>query len=101
MDKMTAFWDVVPRSLAEVDMNRPDVKAVRTSQTPVYFNETTRRYIAEVCHLQIRRRENVRSHKVDGFLSLADTTFDRLCPKHGIWLCYVTPLVLLSIRKKV
>jgi hypothetical protein len=37
--------------------------AVHTSETSVYFNETTRRYIAESYHLHIRRRENLKSHK--------------------------------------
>jgi hypothetical protein len=35
--KMTAFWDIIVLMM----------EAVRTSETSVYFNETTRRYIAE------------------------------------------------------
>jgi hypothetical protein len=27
------------------------MEAIRTSETPVYFNKTTRRYIPEGCHL--------------------------------------------------
>jgi hypothetical protein len=38
------------------------IEAVRTSETSVYFNETTRRYIIESCHLHTRRRENLKSH---------------------------------------
>jgi hypothetical protein len=38
------------------------MEAVRTSETSVYFNETTRRFISEGCHLHIRRRENLKSH---------------------------------------
>jgi transposase-like protein len=33
------------------------IEAVSTSETSVYFNETT-----ECCHLQTRRRENVKFH---------------------------------------
>jgi hypothetical protein len=39
--KMTAFWDI---SLI--------MEAVRTSETSVYFNETTWRYIPEGCYLR-------------------------------------------------
>jgi hypothetical protein len=38
------------------------MKAVRTSETSVYLNETARRYIPEGCHLHIRRRETLK-HK--------------------------------------
>jgi hypothetical protein len=37
--------------------------AAHTSETSVYFNETTRRYIPEGYHLHIRRRENLNSHR--------------------------------------
>jgi hypothetical protein len=33
-------------------IHRPDDEAVRTSETSVYFNETTRLYIPQGCHLQ-------------------------------------------------
>jgi len=56
--KMTAFWDVRACSLLEVLM----MEAVRTSETSVYFHETTRRYVPESCHLHTRRRENLKSH---------------------------------------
>jgi hypothetical protein len=29
-------------------------EAARTSETSVYFNETTRRYVAESCHLRVK-----------------------------------------------
>jgi hypothetical protein len=32
-------------------MNALMMEAVRTSETSIYFNETTRRYIPEGCHL--------------------------------------------------
>jgi len=35
---------------------------VRTSETSVYCNETTRRYISEGSNLHTRRRENLESH---------------------------------------
>jgi hypothetical protein len=38
------------------------VDAVRTSEMSVYFDETTRRYIPEGCHLLTRLRENLKSH---------------------------------------
>jgi hypothetical protein len=55
--KIGAFQDVSPCSLVGVDrrfitMNSPD-DAVRTSETSVYPNETTRRYIPEGSNLHI------------------------------------------------
>jgi hypothetical protein len=60
--KMTAFWDIAPCNLTEVDRRFRDVycpivmtlimEAVRTSETSVYFKETTRRCIPEDCYLQ-------------------------------------------------
>jgi hypothetical protein len=41
------------------------MKAVRTADTSVYFDETTRRYIPDSCHLYTRRRENLKSHSVE------------------------------------
>jgi hypothetical protein len=38
------------------------MEAVRTSETSVCFNDTTRRYIPEGCHFHTRRRENLKSH---------------------------------------
>jgi hypothetical protein len=38
------------------------MEAVRTSETPVYFKETTRRCISEGCHLHTSRRENLKSY---------------------------------------
>jgi hypothetical protein len=38
------------------------MEAVRTSETSVHFNETTRRYIPEGCHLHASRREDLKSH---------------------------------------
>jgi hypothetical protein len=37
------------------------MEAVSTSETPVYFHETTRRYLPESCHLHTRRHENLKS----------------------------------------
>jgi len=39
------------------------MEAVRTSETSVYYNETTRRYIPEGSNLHTRRRENLKSHR--------------------------------------
>jgi hypothetical protein len=38
------------------------IEAVRTSETSVYFNETTQRYNPGSCYSQIRRRENLKYH---------------------------------------
>jgi hypothetical protein len=48
--KMTAFWDVVSYSLVAVDRRfiALMMDAVRTSETSVYYNETTRRYIPQM-----------------------------------------------------
>jgi hypothetical protein len=39
------------------------MEAVHTSETSVYCNETSRRYIPEGSYLDNRRRENLKSHK--------------------------------------
>jgi hypothetical protein len=39
-----------------------DDDEVRTSETSVNFNMTTRRYIPEESKLHTRRRENLKSH---------------------------------------
>jgi hypothetical protein len=49
---MTPCWDMA-RRIALI------MEAVRTSEATVYFNVTTRRYIPEICHILIRRRENL------------------------------------------
>jgi hypothetical protein len=38
------------------------MEAVRTYEMSVYFNEATRRYVSESCHLHTLRRENLNSH---------------------------------------
>jgi hypothetical protein len=60
---MIAFWDVSPWSLVKLT-----VATVRTSETSVYFNESTRRYIPEGCHLHNRRSENLKSHTFISYL---------------------------------
>jgi hypothetical protein len=58
--KAKAFWDIELCSLVEVDVSEVltasiiramMMKVVCTSETSVYFNETTRPYITESCHL--------------------------------------------------
>jgi hypothetical protein len=49
---MTAFWDMVPCCLVKVERRFAlFMEAVRTSETSVYFNDTTRREIPEGFHL--------------------------------------------------
>jgi hypothetical protein len=64
------FWDIVPCSLVGVDRRVRGVDCLpqgdgagRTSETSVYFNDTTRLYIPEGSHLLTRRRENLKSHE--------------------------------------
>jgi hypothetical protein len=74
---MRAFWDIAPCSLVEIDRSFRGVyclyrqcdevitammQAVRASETSVYSNETTRRYVHEGSHLHTRRLENLKSH---------------------------------------
>jgi hypothetical protein len=44
------------------------MEAVRTSETSVYFSETTRRLFPESWHLHTRRRKNLLSHTEAGLL---------------------------------
>jgi hypothetical protein len=68
--KMTTFWDITPCSLLQVDQLLRGayclialmMGAISTSETSVNY-QTTRRNIPEGCHLHIRRRENLKSHK--------------------------------------
>jgi hypothetical protein len=57
---MTAFWDIAPCSL-EADWYFRNAYCLhhQGDETPVYFNETARRYVPESCHLHTRRRENL------------------------------------------
>jgi hypothetical protein len=41
------------------------MEAVRTSETSVYSNDTTRRYIPEGSRLHVRRREDPKSHMLN------------------------------------
>jgi hypothetical protein len=43
------------------------MEAVRTAETSVNFNVTTRRYIPEDSKLHTCRRENLKSHSAVGF----------------------------------
>jgi hypothetical protein len=47
------------------------MEAVRTSETSVNINLTTRRYIPEDSKLHTHRRENLKSHKI-GFVYTND-----------------------------
>jgi hypothetical protein len=38
------------------------IQIVRTSQTSVYFNETTQRFIPQGYHFQTRHRKNLKTH---------------------------------------
>jgi hypothetical protein len=64
-----SFSDMEPCSLVEEDRRIRGaialmMEAVCTSETSVFFCETTRSHIAEGCHLQIRRRANLKSHNI-------------------------------------
>jgi hypothetical protein len=56
---ITAIWDTVPYSVAEVSL----MEAVCTSELPVHFKEITqRRYIQRGCHLHTQCHENLKFH---------------------------------------
>jgi len=55
---MKAFWKTAPSVIRAIAL---DDKAVRTSETSVYFSWTTRRYTPE-SYLHTRCRENLESH---------------------------------------
>jgi hypothetical protein len=57
---MTVLWDTAPCNLFEVDLREKG--GMLTSETSVYFNKTTRCYIAEGCHLHTPRPENLKSN---------------------------------------
>jgi hypothetical protein len=69
--KFTVFWDVAPCSQVDFDRRFRDaycfrhqvMKALRTSETSVNINYTWR-YIPEDSKVHTRRRENLKSHKI-------------------------------------
>jgi hypothetical protein len=44
------------------------MQVVRTSETSVYANDTTRCYVPENCHLHTRCREDMTSHTAPGIV---------------------------------
>jgi hypothetical protein len=72
--KIRAFWDIQPCSLLGVDRRfrgvyclhhqSDEILLVRTFETSVYFNETTRCYIPKSSNLHTRSRENLKSHTI-------------------------------------
>jgi hypothetical protein len=64
---ITAFWNVSPCSLVEVDQRFRGVYCLHCQGTEMvaYFHETTWRYIPESCHLDTLRHENLKSHVYD------------------------------------
>jgi hypothetical protein len=60
-DEIPYIWRKIDR---EDRKGRAVIERGRTSETSLYFNENTRRYIAENCHIFTRHRENqkFRSH---------------------------------------
>jgi hypothetical protein len=69
--------EIAPCSPVEVDRRFNDAyfiisattMEIHTSETSVYFNETTRCRISDGCHLHSRRRENLKS-QVDKFIAM-------------------------------
>jgi len=70
--KMTGFRDIAP-CIVEVDRRFRGaysdfialmMASVRTSETSVCFNETTRHSISENCHLHARRHDNLKYHSI-------------------------------------
>jgi hypothetical protein len=57
------------------------VEAVRTSETSVYFNETTRQYMPQSCHLQTFHHKNLKYHIAKTFISH---------PKEGVLRIFIT-----------
>jgi hypothetical protein len=79
--KMLAFCHISPCSLDEVDWHFRRACCLHssdhTSETSVYFNEITRRYIPEGNRLHICRRENLKSHMVSCWLLVTLTVWYR------------------------
>jgi len=69
MLKLTDVSEVLTASIIRAMM-----EVVRTSETSVNFNETTRRYIPEDSKLHTRRRENLKSHILLHFFGLSAYT---------------------------
>jgi hypothetical protein len=68
---MRVFWDIAKSNPVDNPTFQRCIQpasstlmmeAVRTSETSVYSNETTWRYIPEDSHFHTRRRKNLKSH---------------------------------------
>jgi hypothetical protein len=61
---MRAFWDIAPYNLVGMDQRLITLmmEAACTSETSVYSNVNTLRYIVGGSHRRTRRRENLKFH---------------------------------------
>jgi hypothetical protein len=62
-DSILGYRAVLSRYRSILSEVRLIMEAVRNSETSVYFNETTLRYIPEGCHVHTFRRENLQGHE--------------------------------------
>jgi hypothetical protein len=58
--KMTAFWDILPCSLVEVDLRFRGA----------YCFETTQRYIPKSCHFHTHHHENLKSRILNNMFAM-------------------------------
>jgi hypothetical protein len=63
----------------------PMIGAVFASETSIYFNETTRRYIPEGYHLRTPRPKNLKSHQTFSFC-LTFYMHQKPCFTYRLWL---------------
>jgi hypothetical protein len=81
--KMAVFWVVAPCSLVEVMM-----EAARTSETLVYFYQTTRHYNPEDCHLRFPS-----SFSTKILFAFLISSMRVTCPAHLIFLDLIVLII--------
>jgi hypothetical protein len=73
------------------------MEAVRTSETSVHFNVTTRCYIPEYSKHHTRRCENLKCHKL---LENPSSVFSKVFKVGQTWVCHCQPVIIIYTRIK-
>jgi hypothetical protein len=76
------------------------MEAVRISETSVYSDENTRRYIPEDCKLHTRRRENLKSH-IHKLVCILNKEENELLIMHPVTWCVTCIFSVLNVKSSV
>jgi hypothetical protein len=74
------------------------MEEVRTSETSVKFNVTTRRYIPDASKLRTRRRENLKSHMFEKQINIFIHLSTSLADASFVYLVFMNPTLQAAVR---